>query len=1003
MTPRRLIEADLPIKRISSSASQEKDGRRGHVPLMYIWPATKPTASCRAVVLASILPDPADPACPDSFRRGAIGLMQEWAATHAFRVSQDSHERLKSIKADTGRDPGNVELRQLLIDFVADYSSPRALDDPAYVTLARSLTKIATAAMPGAARETHVVLDSFAGGGAIPLEASRLALDVVAGELNPVAVLYEKVLLSYLPRYGERLVSEFDRVTSSARDATERELASLYPRSEGGAHSIAFLWARTVLSEEPTQEPPVEIPLMTTLWLARGKDPRALRWITDATGRVACEIVTSKMADGRELTVRRPLLEIFRPTKPSDVPPATVRSTAAVCPVSAYVTSPGAVRRQLKARRGGGLDARLYTVVDVVPRKKGRIYRLPTQADVDAASRATAELDRILASERVSPIPNEPIPVTTPGLIHPPTFGGSTYADLFTARQSLFLATFVRFVRQGVLAAGHDPAFAEAVLTASALLLNRLADLNSNLCVWQLSTPNAAHVFGRWGLPMIWAFAEVNPLAGAGGSPESAKSRVMAGMRAVVGARMTEAQVLASDARALPLPDDSVDVFYTDPPYYNAVAFADLSDYFYVWMRRVLAGFHRDLLRTELTPKGDELAEMAGWDAVRYGNKDKEFFEREMERALEDARRVLKPGGIGVVVFAHKSASGWEALLNALIGAGWTITASWPIDTEMASRMQAKGAAALASSVHLVCRPRESASGQLATEVGDWRDVLAELGPRIQEWMPRLAQEGIVGADAIFACLGPALEIFSRFSRVEKVSGEQVPLREYLEHVWAAVARSALSLLFVDADASGLEADARLTAMWLWTLHPGSASPTDTSIAPDEEGASRGGGLALDFDTARKIAQGLGADLDAMTNLVRVKGDTAWLLSVRDRAPHLLGTARHADAQSRPGKLRARVGRAQLQLFEIPPVGDVASSEVVLPDPGRTALDRVHQAMLVFGSGQSRLLQDFLEGGVGSDSRFWSLAQALSALYSPSSDEKRWVDGVLARKKSFGY
>jgi adenine-specific DNA methylase len=203
------------------------------------------------------------------------------------------------------------------------------------------------------------------------------------------------------------------------------------------------------------------------------------------------------MADGRELTVRRPLLEIFRPTKPSDVPPATVRSTAAVCPVSAYVTSPGAVRRQLKARRGGGLDARLYTVVDVVPRKKGRIYRLPTQADVDAASRATAELDRILASERVSPIPNEPIPVTTPGLIHPPTFGGSTYADLFTARQSLFLATFVRFVRQGVLAAGHDPAFAEAVLTASALLLNRLADLNSNLCVWQLSTPNAAHVFGR--------------------------------------------------------------------------------------------------------------------------------------------------------------------------------------------------------------------------------------------------------------------------------------------------------------------------------------------------------------------------------------------------------------------------------------------------------------------------------------------------------------------------
>ena len=182
-------------------------------------------------------------------------------------------------------------------------------------------------------------------------------------------------------------------------------------------------------------------------------------------------------------------------------------------------------------------------------------------------------------------------------------------------------------------------------------------------------------------------------------------------------------------------------------------------------------------------------------------------------------RRVLKHDGIGVIVFAHKSTSGWEAQLKAMVDAGWIITASWPIDTEMGSRLRAMDSAALASSIHLVCRPRENPDGSIRTDdVGDWRDVLHELPIRIHEWMPRLAAEGVVGADAIFACLGPALEIYSRYSRVEKPNGEQVLLHEYLEKVWEAVAREALTVIFKDADTSGFEEDARLTAMWLWTL-----------------------------------------------------------------------------------------------------------------------------------------------------------------------------------------
>src|ERR1051326_2525632 len=219
-------------------------------------------------------------------------------------------------------------------------------------------------------------------------------------------------------------------------------------------------------------------------------------------------------------------------------------------------------------------------------------------------------------------------------------------------------------------------------------------------------------------------------------------------------------------------------------------------------------------------------------------------------------------------------------MLSALVNSGWTITASWPIDTEMGSRLRAQNSAALASSVHLVCRPRKNSGDVAATdEIGDWRDVLQGLPERIHEWMPRLAKEGIVGADAIFACLGPALEIFSRYSCVEKASGEAVTLKEYLEQLWAAVAKEALSMVFEGADASGFEPDARLTAIWLWTLNAGKADAANGD-GDEEEGADdesedsarkpKTAGFVLEYDAARKIAQGLGAHLETLGSLVEV-------------------------------------------------------------------------------------------------------------------------------------
>jgi len=328
----------------------------------------------------------------------------------------------------------------------------------------------------------------------------------------------------------------------------------------------------------------------------------------------------------------------------------------------------------------------------------------------------------------------------------------------------------------------------------------------------------------------------------------------------------------------------------------------------------------------------------------------------------------------------------------------------------MGTRLRARNSAALASSVHLVCRPRETFSqGKRENVVGDWRDVLQELPRRIHEWMPRLSDEGVVGADSIFACLGPALEIFSRYSHVEKANGEVVTLKEYLEQVWAAVAKEALTMIFTGADTTGFEEDARLTAMWLWTVNADAAEAINDDGGDDEEreNGAEGGkttnndGFVFEYDTARKIAQGLGAHLEDLSSLVEVSGEKARLLPVRERARHLFGKDEGPIASVKRKKV------PQLDLFKVLEQVDgeeISFGETMVERQGKTVLDRIHQSMILFAAGRSDALKRFLvEEGVGQDQRFWSLAQALSALYPTWTTEKRWVDGVLARKKGLGF
>ncbi len=961
--PKRLIEIDLPIRRISEYARKDQNIRKGHLHTIHVWWATRPLASCRAVTLAAMLPDPADPNCSQQFR--------------------DETQRV--LKPFTGRNLTEPAiLRQSLLDFIADFAAWDAGVNPTYLSAAR---KLVAAAHP---EGLPLVLDPFSGAGSIPFEALRIGANSFAGDLNPVAVLLNKVALEYLPKYRERLAEGVEKWGTWVLEHARQKLTSYYPADDKGNIPLAYIWARTITCEGPGCS--AEVPLLGMLWLShKSKNLVALRY----------------HGDRRTKQVH---VEIFEPKSEREIPSPIVRRMSATCPCCGFTTPYKSVREQLRKKRGGTQDARMLAVI-TLDKHGGRHFRQPEDADLRAAKRASRDLERIEKSHtgHWSFVPREPTPPDGTLGYRINKYGMMQWSDTYLPRQALALGTFCQMIgeaRRQAIKAGEDAAFADAVASCLALGISNIVHYQSSVSIYALDHMISAFVQGS-GLAMRPDFAEANPLMPQlVGGVDYSLCLVQAFLERESIVSKNPGTVHRGSATEIPLPDDSVDYVVTDPPYYDAVPYAALSDFCYVWLKRAVGMLHQDLFATELTPKANECILDPGPPAEDGPNKDRNYFESTIQAALADARRTLKPEGIAIVIFAHKGTAGWEALLNALVNAGWTVTASWPIDTERASRMRAKNSAVLASSVHLVCRPRENPDGSSRTEqVGVWRDVLAELPKRIHDWMPRLADEGVVGADAIFACIGPALEIFSRYSRVEKANGEVVTLKEYLEQVWAAVAKEALTMIFTGADATGFEEDARLTAMWMWTLKtggPNGGDETEEEEKTDEEGGEKKtkvGGFVLEYDAARKIAQGLGAHLERLATVVEVKGETARLLSIGERAAHLFG-----KESSRPSE-RPKKKKSQPSLFAVMDEvqEEVKEWEIKAGKIGETILDCLHQSMILFGSGRGEALRRFLvDDGVGRDQRFWRLAQALSALYPAGTDEKRWVDGVLARKKGFG-
>jgi len=694
----RLIESDFPLRQVSEESVREKNIRHGHISTLHIWWARRPLAASRATALAALLPD--DPQRREKLLK-LVRNIAPWEAISNGNASQIEDARQLIREAFGGR-------------------APR-------------------------------VLDCFAGGGSIPLEALRLGCETYALDYNPVAVLLNIAVLQYPQKFGqpnsvskmslppsseEPAHSPSDLLKASAKQAespllqavsawgkwvleeARKELEQFYPKDADGSIPVGYIWARTLPCQNPACG--AEIPLMRQTWLAK-KENR----------KIALKLIPNREAQRVEVKI------VGANGEPIDFSPeeGTVARAHVRCPLCGGTIDDKTTRRLFREGKSG---QRLMAVVLHYPDRPGKTYRLPTEHDLEAYHAAEAALagarHHLARDWGMDPVPDEPLPPLETLGFRVQRYGLTRWGDLFNARQKLALITFADKVRQAhaqMLAQGAEPEFAKAVATYLALTFNRLAASHNTLCRWQPAGEKVADVFSRQALPMVWDHAEPNPFGGASRSWDELfkdTDGVLAHLTDIPPAdpqstSPTVVQGTATDLRWWS--DNFFDAVLTDPPYYDNVPYSDLSDFFYVWLKRTVGDLYPELFATPLTPKSEEMVA----DASKAGGMENAMrrFEEMLTQAFCEIHRVLKPDGIAVIVFAHKTTEAWETVINALLEAGLYMTASWPIHTEMQARLNAQETASLASSIYMVCRKRTT------SEVGEYPQVRKEIDERVRQ------------------------------------------------------------------------------------------------------------------------------------------------------------------------------------------------------------------------------------------------------------------------------
>lgn len=825
-TPKKkLIETSLPLEAINAEASREKSIRHGHPSTLHLYWARRPLAAARAVLFAQLVDDPASR--PEEFPT----------------VEEQDAERAR--------------LHRLLEQLVIWENS----NDETLLSQARAeIRKSNNGELPA-------VLDPFAGGGAIPLEAQRLGLEAHASDLNPLAVLINKALIEIPPKFADRapvfpgraqtrngwsraegLAEDVHAYGDWLREETERRIGHLYPMvaaPDGSQRTvIAWIWARTVQSPNPAN--PIEVPLVRSWWLNKKKGSEA--WIH-------AEVIDGEV----KYEVRHD------PNGPLDGEDGTISRKGAVSIADGTPIDFNYIRAESRAGRMGS-----HLMAIVAEGDRGRLYVSPSEDQRTAA-----------AVPRPEDVPGGEI-FDWPGRINVYRYGMTEWSDLFTSRQLVALTTLcdvlqeVRaralddaiaagYARSSALEDGGDgaEAYADAVATYLALAIGRQTDRLSSLASWQSLGEKVRNVFGRQAIPMVWDYAEVNLFSSSSGGfignvewVEKALAHTPAGPVAEV----SQADAATRTYRGL--------VVSTDPPYYDNIGYSDLSDYFYVWLRRSLSTVQSKTVGTMLTPKTQELVA----NPYRHGGRDgaERFFIEGFNAVFARIRGEANLDVPLTVYYAYKqqdtrdtgtSSTGWHTLLDGLIEGGWEVTATWPMRSERGGRLISVGTNALASSIVLACRPRPE--GAPATTR---RAFVAALKSELPSALRTLMQGAIAPVDLAQAAIGPGISVFSRYSRVREADGSDMSVKDALLLVNATLDE------VIGEQESDFDPDTRFAVKWYrqygWTQENSGiadqlARSSDTSIGALERGGifeARGGKARLLSPTQLEDAWDVSAD-----------------------------------------------------------------------------------------------------------------------------------------------
>src|SRR6266700_310456 len=731
---KRLIEVDFPLKQTSLDSVHEKNVRHGHISTLHIWPARRPLAASRAALISTLLPDPGN---------------AEERKQMLERLGGRLVTRVKSKKLPDGRieEQTSEETEGGILHWGRESSAD----------LDWFRDKI-RAAYGGRAPK---VLDPFSGGGAIPLEAMRLGCDVTAVDINPVAWFILKCTLEYPQRLANQyrplpafVLKSREFMESYFKDkgfkgaALEVQLSSLglkkdqanqpqltgmqtnvvsveadlawhvrawgwwvlqrakadleryYPTVDGKP-TVAYLWARTVTCKNCR----ASVPLLKTRWLCKKDNKRVVLTMEPNTGRTGVifgvQDDVPSLAKGSSVQKRE---------YDKQLASGTMSRSGVTCPCCSTIMTMEDIRREAHAGRLGAI----MTAV-VVDGDHGKEYRLPTEEETLVAAEAEKELSKIYEDIPFG-LPNELTP-TQSQFFGVANYGLLKWSQLFTPRQLLAIGTFVKYtraVREVLRKYEYSDEWVEAVSGYLALGLDRLADYSSSVCSWHNSGEKLRNTFGRFALPIVWDFTEVATCSETSGGYFGAIewiARFISHVLDLVSKPPLPSVIQKSATQNL---HTTFDVILTDPPYYDAIPYSDLMDFFYVWLRRTLNGLSPVIDSTfqePLSPKWDhkqndgELID----DSSRFGGdkkKSKTNYEEGMARVFQACYTSLNSDGRLVIVFAHKHPDAWETLVSALIRAGFVVDGSWPIQTEMGNRTRALSSAALASSVWLVCKKR---------------------------------------------------------------------------------------------------------------------------------------------------------------------------------------------------------------------------------------------------------------------------------------------------------